>query len=198
MPKKVDHAERKDQIVEAAFRIIHYFGFEKTTLREIAKEAELSLGSVQHFFPKQKDIYMFAMDVIYQRFEERMQKVVQVDQGVFENAVRMIKQIVQVNTEEERIENDIWVKFSIMATMNAEYQEPKTGFREVHLNFAKDIIRMLHENGYIKTPINIKDSAHSLIIFIHGLVFESVIYAHLYNDQVVEKEIREYLRKICN
>lgn len=198
MPKKVDHAERKDQIVEAAFHIIHNFGFEKTTLREIAKEAELSLGAVQHFFPKQKDIYMFAMDVIYQRFEERMQKVVQVDQGVFENAVRMIKQIVQVNTEEERIENDIWVKFSIMATVNTEYQEPKKGFREVNLNFAKDILKMLYKNEYIKNPIIIKDSANSLTVFIHGLVFESVIYAHLYNDQVVEKEIREYLRRLCN
>ncbi|MFC7063422.1 TetR/AcrR family transcriptional regulator [Halobacillus seohaensis] len=198
MPKKIDHAERKDQIVEATFRIIHYFGFEKTTLREIAKEAELSLGSVQHFFPKQKDIYMFAMDVIYQRFEERMQNVVQVNLGVFENAVRMIKQIVQANTEEERIENDIWVKFSIMATMNSEYQEPKKRFREVNLSFAKDIFRMLHKDGYIKNSISINDSANSLIIFIHGLVFESVIYANLYNAQVVENEIREYLRRICN
>ncbi|QKY70797.1 TetR/AcrR family transcriptional regulator [Lentibacillus sp. CBA3610] len=198
MPKKIDHAERKDQIVEAAFRIIHYYGFEKTTLRVIAKEAKLSLGSVQHFFPKQKDIYMYAMDVIYKRFEERMKKVEQADQGVFENAVRMIKQIVQVNTEEERIENDIWVKFSLMATMNSDYQGSKNEFREINLNFAKDILRMLHNNGYIQNPINIEDSANSLIIFIHGLVFESVIYANLYNDQVVEKEVREYLQRINN
>ncbi|WP_052144535.1 TetR/AcrR family transcriptional regulator [Halalkalibacter okhensis] len=196
MPKIVDHAERKDQIVEATFRCIHHYGFEKTTLREIAKEAELSLGSVQHFFPKQKDIYMYAMDVIYQRFEKRMQKVIQ-NQEVFENAVRTVKQIVQVNTEEERIENDIWVKFSIMATMNKEYQEQQKGFREVHLNFAKDIIKTLINHGYMKKSTNIEESANSLIIYIHGLVFESVIYAHLYNDQMVEKEIREYLQRIC-
>ncbi|MDQ0300291.1 AcrR family transcriptional regulator [Salibacterium salarium] len=198
MPKKVNHAERKDQIIDAMFRIIYYHGFEKTTLREIAKEAGLSLGSVQHFFPKQKDIYVFAMDVIYQRYEERMQKVVQVDREAFENAVRMIKQIVQVNTEEERIENDIWVKFSIMATMDSEYQETKKGFREVNFNFAENILNMLHQNGYCKNLKNMKDSANSLTIFIHGLVFESVIYTNLYNDKVVEKEIREYLQKICN
>ncbi|WP_010531504.1 TetR/AcrR family transcriptional regulator [Lentibacillus jeotgali] len=198
MPKKINHAERKDQIVDAMFRIIHYSGFEKATLREIAKEGELSLGSVQYFFPKQKDIYMFAMEVIYQRFEERMQKVVQVNQGGFENAVRMIKQIVQANTEEERMENDIWMKFSIMATMNPEYLATKDRFREVNLNFAKDILRMLYNNGYIYNPINVKDNANSLTIFIHGLVFESVIYANLYNSQVIEKEITEYLRKVCN
>jgi|SRR5699024_7705265 len=197
MPKKIDHAERKDQIVDAMFRIIHRSGFEKATLREIAKEGELSLGSVQYFFPKQKDIYMFAMDVIYQRFEERMEKVAEVNQGGFENAVRMIKQIVHANTEEEKMENDIWIKFSIMATMNPEYHTIKDRFREVSLNFAKDILKMLYNNGYINNP-NVEDSANSLTIFIHGLVFESVIYANLYNNQVIEKEIKEYLRKICN
>ncbi|WP_202078630.1 TetR/AcrR family transcriptional regulator [Caldalkalibacillus salinus] len=198
MPKKIDHAKRKDQIVEAMFRIIHHSGFEKATLREISKEAELSLGSVQYFFPKQKDIYMFAMDVIFQRFEERMQKVVEVNQGVFENAVRMIKQIVQANTKEERMENDIWMKFSIMATMNPDYYETKNKSREVNLNFAKDVLRMLYDNGYIKNPINIEESANSLTVFIHGLVFESVIYAHLYNNHDIEKEIRAYLHRICN
>lgn len=198
MPKKVDHQARKDQIVEAAFRMIHYHGFENTTLREIAKEADLSLGSVQHFFPKQTDIYQFAMDVINQRFEERMQKVGEVDQGGFENAVRLIKQIVQANTEEERIENGIWVKFSIMATMNPEYEKQKDSFREINLHFVQDILTMLHQNGYIKDGISIKKNANSLVIFIHGLVFESVIYADLYNDQVVEKEIRDYLRGICD
>ncbi|AXF57186.1 TetR/AcrR family transcriptional regulator [Salicibibacter kimchii] len=197
MPKKINHAERKNQIVEATFRIIHYLGFENTTLREIAKEANLSLGSVQHFFPKQKDIYMFAMDVIHQRFQERMEKVVQVDNWTFEDAVRMIKQIVQVNTEEERIENDIWIKFSMMATMNQDYHEQKNKFREVNFNFAEDILINLHKNGYIETSINMKEQANALIIFIHGLVFESVIYADLYNNQVVEKEIREYLQKTC-
>ncbi|ALX48574.1 TetR/AcrR family transcriptional regulator [Lentibacillus amyloliquefaciens] len=197
MPKKIDHAERKDQIIEAMFRIIHHSGFENATLRQIAKEADLSLGSVQHFFPKQKDIYMLAMDVIYERFEERMQNVIQENEGAFKNAVRMIKQIVQANTEEERMENDIWMKFSIMATMNPEYHETKESLREVNLNFAKDVLKMLYENAYIKDPVNIDDSANSLTIFIHGLVFESVIYANLYNAQVIETEIREYLRRIC-
>ncbi|UJL46040.1 TetR/AcrR family transcriptional regulator [Virgibacillus sp. NKC19-16] len=198
MPKKIDHAERKNQIVEAMFSIIHHSGFEKVTLREIAKEAGISLGSVQYFFPKQKDIYVFAMDVIYQRFEDRMQKVIQVDQGGFENAVRMIKQIVHANTEEEKMENDIWMKFSIMATMNPEYHATKDRFREVNYNFAKDILTMLDSNGFINGSINIGNSANSLTIFIHGLIFESVIYDNLYNNPVIEKEIRAYLRKICN
>src|SRR5690625_6177146 len=103
MTKIVDHNERKTQIVEATFDVIYHYGFEKTTLREIAKKAGLSLGSVQHFFPKQKDIYTYAMDVIFQRFEQRMQKVSQDDHKAFDRAVRMVNQIVQVHSETERV-----------------------------------------------------------------------------------------------
>lgn len=198
MPKKIDHAERKDKIVKATFEVIYYYGFERTTLREIAKQAGLSLGSVQHFFPKQRDIYTFAMDVIFDRFKERMQRVGQVDQDVFETAVRMVKQIVQVHTEEERMENDIWVKFTLMATMNPEYQGLKEEYRKINLNFAENVLRILYESGYITNTDNIKEGAHSLIIFITGLVFESVIYTNLYNNQVVEKKARDYLINICN
>ena len=85
-----------------------------------------------------------------------------------------------------------------MTTMNEGYQERKAEFRQVNLNFANDIIKMLVEERYIRYPINIDKSANSLVVFIHGLVFDSVIYAHLYDDQVVEKEIRQYLQKICH
>ncbi|WP_164218603.1 TetR/AcrR family transcriptional regulator [Virgibacillus sp. YIM 98842] len=197
MPKIIDHNERKTQIVEATFDVIYHYGFEKTTLREIAKKAGLSLGAVQHFFPKQKDIYTFAMDVIFQRFEQRMQKVEQKEEDVFENAVNMAKQIVQVQTEVERMENDIWVKFTLMATMNPEYQELKENYRKVNLNFAKNIISMLYHNGYLASSIHIEDKALSLIIFITGLTFESVIYTQYYNEQVVEQKVREYLTGIC-
>jgi len=197
MPRKLNHAERKEHIVEAAFDVIYYHGFENTSLRDIAKQAGLSLGSVQHFFPRQRDIYAFAMEIIFQRFEERMQKVVQVDQDAYENAVRMVKQIVQVHTDVERMENNIWVKFTLMATMNPEYHELQENYRKVNLRFAEDVLRMLYEHGHITNHISIKDKAHSLIIFVTGLVFESVIYAHLYNDQVVEDKIKEYLRNIC-
>lgn len=198
MPKKVDRSERKDHIVEAMLRIIHRSGFEKATLREIAKEGDLSLGSVQYYFPKQKDIYTFAMDEIYKRFEDRMQAVIQVEEDAFESAVRMIKQFVQVNTVEERMENDIWLKFLVMATMNSEYRETIDQFREVNVKFSKDILNTLDTNGILMDTITVEREAQSLTTFIHGLVFELVIYGDLFDKEAIENEIRAYLQKICH
>ncbi|WP_411955046.1 TetR/AcrR family transcriptional regulator [Alkalibacillus sp. S2W] len=197
MPKKIDHTERKDHIIEAMFRIVHRSGFEKATLREIAKEADLSLGSVQHFFPKQGDIYIDAIEEIYSRFKARMDEIDQHnDESVFDNAVRMIKQIVQASTEEERMENDIWMKFSIMATMNPDYHEAKNKSREVNYSFAKEIVTMLSENGYLSEDESIDEAANTLTIFIHGLVFETVMYDELYDEEKIDGEVRRYLNGI--
>ncbi|MDQ0159968.1 TetR/AcrR family transcriptional regulator [Alkalibacillus salilacus] len=197
MPKKIDHTERKDHIIEAMFRIVHRSGFEKATLREIAKEAGLSLGSVQHFFPKQGDIYIDAIEEIYSRFKARMDEIAHHDdENIFDNAVRMIKQIVQASTEEERMENDIWMKFSIMATMNPDYHEAKNKSREVNYSFAKEIVMMLSENGFLSKDESIDEAANTLTIFIHGLVFETVMYDGLYDEEKVDGEVRRYLNGI--
>lgn len=197
MTRKLTRDEKKDMIIEAAFKMIYNHGFEKTTLRKIAHEANLSLGSVQHFFPKQRDIYIRAMDVIFQRFKKRMEEAARVDIDTFENAVYMVKQIVQVKTEQERIENDIWVKFTLMATMNPEYQELNEAYRKVNFNFAKSIMTYLDEHNLLANPNELEEKASSLIIFITGLVFESVIYSHLYDEEIVDKRVRDYLENVC-
>ncbi|TVP81764.1 MAG: TetR/AcrR family transcriptional regulator [Alkalicoccus sp.] len=197
MPKKIDPEERKMHIFEAACRVIYQHGFEKTTLREIAREAGLSLSSVQHFFPKQKAIYMYAMDVILDKYRARMKRASRVGENGYENAVQQIKQIVHASTEEERMENDIWVKFSMMAVMNADYMEKKDKLREINVEYAESVLDMLQMEGYIKDSSRLQEQTNSLIVFLHGLVFESVIYRTLYDETVVEREIRGYLAKIC-
>lgn len=197
MPKKIDPTQRKTEIVEAAFRLIYKIGFEKTTLREIAKEANLSLSSVQYFFPLQKNIYLYAMDVILYRYEQRMQRASAAGAEDVESAVRMMKQMVQVRTEEERMENNIWIKFSTMATMNEDYKEKKDTFHEINADYASFILTKLQTQGWVKKSTDVTAESQSLVIFLHGLIFESVIYPALYNEEIVEKEIRQYLKKVC-
>ncbi len=197
MPKKIDPEERKMHIFDAACRVIYERGFEKTTLREIAREAGLSLSSVQHFFPKQKDIYMYAMDVMLDKYRTRMKRASLEGENSYENAVQRMKQVVHASTGEERMENDIWVKFSMMAVMNADYTEKKDKLREINVEYAESILAMLNEEGYISDADSLPEQTNSLIVFLHGLVFESVIYRSLYDDKTVEKEIRGYLEKLC-
>src|SRR5699024_189787 len=104
----------------------------------------------------------------------------------------------QVTTKEQRLENDIWVKFSIMATTDTEYQDRKNEFRKINNNFTRDILSMLQENHYMNMSINIETAANYLVFFTLGSVSYSIIFPHLYDNKIVEKEIRRYLTNVCD
>ncbi|MEV4414398.1 TetR family transcriptional regulator C-terminal domain-containing protein [Catellatospora sp. NPDC049609] len=73
MPKKVDAAERRRAIAEAVFRVIETTGSEAVSLRDVAAEAGVSMGMVQHYFGTKDEMLMFALDHMGERVGRRLQ-----------------------------------------------------------------------------------------------------------------------------
>jgi AcrR family transcriptional regulator len=61
MPRKVDHEERRRHIVEALLRIAGTRGLDAVSLREVAQEAEVSMGAVQHYFSSKEEMLVYAL-----------------------------------------------------------------------------------------------------------------------------------------
>ncbi|MER5886645.1 TetR/AcrR family transcriptional regulator [Streptomyces sp. NPDC001941] len=61
MPKKVDHEERRQQIAHALWRIASTRGLDDVSLRDVAAEADISLGRLQHYFRTKDDMLLFAL-----------------------------------------------------------------------------------------------------------------------------------------
>ncbi len=62
MPKQVDHRERREEIARALWRVVDASGVLRLSLREVAKEAGMSHGQVQHYFTSRQELLGFAMD----------------------------------------------------------------------------------------------------------------------------------------
>ncbi|WP_238010980.1 TetR/AcrR family transcriptional regulator [Dactylosporangium sp. AC04546] len=73
MPKQVDHAERRRLLAEAVFTVIGTRGYEAVSLRDVAEQAGVSMGAVQHYFPAKHDMLLFALDHMRQRVVARLQ-----------------------------------------------------------------------------------------------------------------------------
>ena len=50
MPARIDAEERRQYVIDAAFRLIVAGSLERTTLRKVAAETNLHIGPVRHFF----------------------------------------------------------------------------------------------------------------------------------------------------
>ncbi|MEV7547989.1 TetR/AcrR family transcriptional regulator [Amycolatopsis sp. NPDC089917] len=72
MPKRVDHEHRRQQIAAAVRRIAADRGLEGVSLNEVAAEAGISKGFVQHYFASRDEMLRFATTTLRSGLEERI------------------------------------------------------------------------------------------------------------------------------
>ncbi|MFI9161230.1 TetR/AcrR family transcriptional regulator [Kitasatospora aureofaciens] len=72
MPKQVDHQERRETIAQALWRVVEQRGATQLTLREVAREAGISLGQLQHYFGSRAELLGFAMDLAGEQSARRV------------------------------------------------------------------------------------------------------------------------------
>ncbi|MGY0233628.1 TetR/AcrR family transcriptional regulator [Longispora urticae] len=72
MPKKVDHEERRRALAEAVFAVIGDRGIEAVSLRDVARQADVSLGTVQHYFATKHEMLLFALGHLRDRIGRRL------------------------------------------------------------------------------------------------------------------------------
>ncbi|MEV4254553.1 TetR family transcriptional regulator C-terminal domain-containing protein [Spirillospora sp. NPDC049652] len=72
MPKQVDHDERRETIARALWRVVERRGVAAVSVREVAREAGISHGAVQHYFATRDAMLTFAMDFASERSSRRV------------------------------------------------------------------------------------------------------------------------------
>ncbi|GAC1478651.1 MAG: TetR family transcriptional regulator C-terminal domain-containing protein [Pseudarthrobacter sp.] len=74
MPKIVDAEVRRAEIVDAVCRIVAVDGLERASLREVADEAGLAVGSVRHYFAGSDELLRFSFAAVVDRILGRLRK----------------------------------------------------------------------------------------------------------------------------
>lgn len=72
MPKVVDHAQRRDEIAQAACQAVAKYGFEQATVARIARAAGYTTGMLAHYFESKQEIILAALRLNLLRIEQRL------------------------------------------------------------------------------------------------------------------------------
>lgn len=72
MPRTVDHEQRRGELAEALWRIARRDGLEAATVRQVAAEAGVSVGLVQHYFTNKDQMLQFALERLGTELEGRL------------------------------------------------------------------------------------------------------------------------------
>ncbi|MFI6522498.1 TetR/AcrR family transcriptional regulator [Spirillospora sp. NPDC050679] len=116
MPKVVDPARRRRELAEAVWRVIRRDGLEEASVRRVAQEAGLSMGSLRHYFASQSELLAFALRMVIDRIDGRV-AALDPSGPPRERAERVLAQLLPMD-DERRAENEVWLAFTARAMVD--------------------------------------------------------------------------------
>ena len=123
MPKAINHEARRHAIAEAVWRVISRDGVAAASVRAVAVEAGLSVGSLRHIFPSQSDLLVYAMHLVVERIESRIARTATAPAINPRTSVEgRLLQLLPLD-DERRVENEVWLAFSAQALVTRELRD---------------------------------------------------------------------------
>ncbi len=193
MPKIVDHEQRRTQIAEATWRVILDNGMEGATVRNIAKEAGLSLGALRHYFSTQNELLIYAMNLVKERATNRINKIVMSDLPPKEKVVSILMEIVPVNTE-TKAEMEVWLAFTFYSKSKVEIFD--------HVNDGifqgiQKLMTLLEMNQLLKKNVNKDIEVERLYAIVDGLAFHAMQEPQRVTKEWIHSVFTYHLDSIC-
>lgn len=142
MPIDVNELERRTVLAEAVWTLVRKGGIEAASVRNVAREAGLSTGSVRHFFPTQAALHGFAMRLVTDRVQARVARLELPSEPL--SAARLALAELLPLDDERRAENLVWFTFSSAALTDPALAEIHTqasdDLRSVALHWTRRLL----------------------------------------------------------
>jgi AcrR family transcriptional regulator len=188
VPKIVDHDARREELVEATWRVIARSGMVGATMREIAREAGVSTGLLAHYFADKEDLLGYALRLSHRRVYDRINARTQGLLGL--PALRVIMLEALPLDEERLLEAQIEMTFFARALGNESLRALQNREFERFWDALHHRVSEGQTLGEISTTIDADWITHQLIILVEGISLEAVLYpARATPDQ--QREILE-------
>jgi AcrR family transcriptional regulator len=196
VPKQVDHRERRGRIAEALWTVAERDGLAAATVRQVAAEAGVSVGMVQHYFATKDEMLLFALQWVGEEFRGRITARV----GALPEPRDPYEVIRIVLVERMPLDprRRIYV-LALVAWLGRAVENPELarymleGTRELRDRLA-DLLRTAQAAGRVAARIDPLRTADGLLAFADGL--SSHLLQNLHTPQEAEDVLREYLARL--
>jgi TetR/AcrR family transcriptional regulator, transcriptional repressor of bet genes len=171
VPKRVDTLARRHGIAEAVFRLAASRGADAVSLRDVAAEAGVSLGMVQHYFRTKDEMLLFALAHMRDRVAARLQaRLGHLTGAGPRDVVRAILTELLPYDHDSTAEAIVSVAFYSRAAVTPAYAAAlRSGLASV-LDVISGQLHAAQHGGQLRPGLDAGQEAASLFWLAHGLV----------------------------
>lgn len=193
MPKIVDHEKQKEKIAEAVWNVIHRDGLEQCTVRNVAKEAGLSAGSMRHYFPHQSELFIYSMRLVANRVKTRIENMT-FNGTPAENVKQLLFQLMPLD-EERKLEMEAWYAFTAKSLSDPELKPLRKEMNEGIYSACKSAVEMLVKTG-AKPGIDVLKETEHLYALVDGLALHLIMNPERLTTEMIDSVLAGYLRSL--
>ncbi len=181
MPKIVDHEVRRQELVEAAWRVINRVGIDATTIREIAAESGHSTGSLAHYFRSKDDILRSALERADNDIRERLEQMPRQAHVI----TRLRHALAQALPCDDRRAFELTLDVNFWA--RALNQPSLRALQHRDHDVWRDVVMALIEEAQAARAIDrshpAADVTDVIVAFVDGLGLQGLVYPELISDR---------------
>jgi AcrR family transcriptional regulator len=165
----VDHAQRRQEIADALWRVIRRDGFAAASVRTVAAEAGWSTGSIRHYFSSQNELIAFAMQTLTEQVQARIAAVA-AEVRTLADVAELLEEVLPMDAQ-RRAETEVWLALSAAARTDDELraitEESHRGLRQLCHTSVRFVVG---EDGAGRDLVLETDRLHALVdgLALHG------------------------------
>jgi AcrR family transcriptional regulator len=190
MPKIVDPVERRRAVVEAVFRVVARLGVAQVTLRDVAAEAGLAIGSVRHYFDSHHELLVAAAREMVARVEARViahrDKLTPGD-----DPMRVVEEVIEEFLPMDAARADeiaVWLEFVVAARTDPELRPISV---ELHEGL-RTVANLLLARLGVDDPVEIE----RLAALVDGLALGGALHPTRLEPETIRAVVRRHLAAV--
>ncbi len=178
MPKVVDHDERRRVIAEAVYVVIEQRGMEQVSLRDVAKEASVSMGAVQHYFRTKDEMLLFALSHMRERVLTRLTThLSRLKNPTRRQYIREVARVMLPTDAQARQEAIVNIAFVSRSLAEDPLQVLlREGYQRL-IDSSDTVLREARDAGEISRELDVKKEGDALFFLVQGLIGPTLIGA---------------------
>ncbi|QBS40945.1 TetR/AcrR family transcriptional regulator [Nocardia sp. CS682] len=194
MPARIDAEQRRRHVVEAAFRLVVAEGLDGLSLRKVAVESGLNIGSVRHYFDDHQDLLAAAAAEVGDRMGQRLSRhpIAALRDLTGRRAVdalqSLLEELLPID-EERRVESIVLLEFIVAA-------RTKPVFRPVTEQMAADLRQAVTDALRALAVPEPREQAELLTAIMEGLSLDAVTPHGSLTVERLRKTLRAHLRSL--
>jgi AcrR family transcriptional regulator len=188
VPRLIDTEARRQAIAEAVWALIAREGLEAVSVRNVARDAGLSTGSVRHVFATQAELLAFAMRTLGERLGRRLAALPPAATPL-EAAEAMLGQIVPLDAERQT-EADVWFAFIARARVDPELR----ALGEQADALLRELVRQALEP---LEPADLELAVETVYALVDGLTLHAVLNRGRPSPATMRRAVRAHLESLA-